>query len=106
MGPGLPVPKLSTDSIVNITQTSATGWGLLSADSALNISSRGVCWSTNPNPDINNDKTSDGNGIGSFAGSMSELIPNTRYYVRAYVIYNSVVKYGNELTFATPSSEQ
>ena len=106
MGPGLSVPELRTDSIVNITQTSAVCWGFLNADSALSISSQGVCWSTNPNPDISNDKTSDGNGIGSIASSMSGLTPNTIYYVRAYVIYNSVVRYGNELTFATPSDEQ
>jgi len=102
IGPGLPVPQITTDSIVNITQTSATCWGLLNADLALNISSRGVCWSTSPDPDISNDKTSDGNGKGSMSSSLSGLNPNTVYYIRAYVIYNSAVTYGNELTFTTP----
>jgi uncharacterized protein (TIGR02145 family) len=102
MGPGLPVPELTTDSIVNVTQTSATCWGTLNADLSLNISTRGVCWSTSPDPDISNDKTADGNGTGSTASSLSGLTPNTVYYVRAYAIYNSVVTYGNQLTFATP----
>jgi hypothetical protein len=102
MGPGLPAPGLTTDSIVNVTQTSATCWGSLNADVSLNISSRGVCWSTNPDPDISSDKTADGNGKGSVASSLTGLTPNTVYYVRAYAMYNSVVKYGNQLTFTTP----
>jgi hypothetical protein len=78
----------------------------LSADLALNISSWGVCWSIDTNPDISNDKTSDGNGIGNISSSLSGLTPNTIYYVRAYAIYNSVVTYGNQQTFTTPSDEQ
>ena len=54
------------------------------------ITARGVCWSsTNSTPTISNSISNNGTGIGSFSSSMTGLLPNTTYYVRAYAT-NSV----------------
>ena len=62
---------LDTDAITNILATTATGGGYIYDDGGSSITERGVCWSTNSNPTVNDSKTSDGAGIGSFTSSIS-----------------------------------
>ena len=54
-----------------------------------------------PNPTTNNAKTSDGPGSGSFPSSLTGLLPNTTYYIRAYAINSAQTSYGNTLSFKT-----
>ena len=68
------------------------------------ITSRGVCWSKNPTPTTNNNKTIDGSGIGAFTSSLSGLTANTLYYVRAYAINSVGTAYGDEISFTTSQS--
>ena len=64
---------------------------------------RGVCWSTSPNPTTSDNfmlDASNGAGVYSF-DIFEQLIPNTEYYFKAYA-ENSVGKsYGNEQKFKT-----
>ena len=79
-----------TDSVTNITDTSATCGGNITNDGGSTISARGVCWSTNKNPTINDDSlTLDGTGKGIFTSKITGLSAGTTYYVRAYA-FNSV----------------
>ena len=72
-----------------------------SEDGGGEISSRGVCWNTSPNPTIeDSEKSEDGAEIGSF----NSLLPNlngTTYYVRAYATNEAGTAYGNEISFTT-----
>jgi uncharacterized protein (TIGR02145 family) len=97
----IPVPVLSTNSISNITQTTATCGGIITSDGGLAVSARGVCWSTALNPTIANSKTIDGNGVGSFISNIPDLIPNTIYYVRAYATNSAGTGYGPPMSFTT-----
>ena len=92
---------LTTKAISNVTSTSANSGGNISDDGDCNITERGICWSTSPSPTIQNDKTSDGSGKGSFTSNLSGLIPFTTYYLRAYAINSEGTAYGNELAFTT-----
>ena len=67
------------------------------------ISDKGVCWDTSPNPTTSNSKTSDGSSCEHYIyGSLlSNLTPNTIYYVRAFVIKSTSTIYGNEISFKT-----
>lgn len=65
------------------------------------IRARGVCWSTEPNPTIDDAKTSDGTGEGEFSSSVSGLVPNTQYYLRAYATNEIGTSYGGEVDFFT-----
>ena len=95
------LPTLTTLEINNITINTAGSGGDISFDGGAAISSRGVCWSVNPNPTTSNNITNDGTGAGSFTSAIVGLINNTTYYVRAYATNSLGTAYGNQLTFNT-----
>ncbi|NCA77507.1 MAG: DUF1566 domain-containing protein [Alphaproteobacteria bacterium] len=73
----------------------------VSNDGGAPVTSRGVCWSVSMNPTINNMHTVDGVGTGWFNSNITNLVPNTQYYVRAYATNSEGTAYGNELIFTT-----
>jgi hypothetical protein len=95
------VPTVTTNQIFRISDTSAISGGNVISDGGSPVITRGVCWSTNQNPTINNSHTIDGIGIGSYSSSLSGLITNTLYYVRAYVTNSVGVSYGSQISFKT-----
>lgn len=97
--------NLSTIAPYAIAATSAACGGIISCDGGNPITSKGVCWSTSPNPEIsdsNDHFTTDGTGTGTFNSVVQPLVASTTYYVRAYII-NSLgnIIYGNEASFVT-----
>ena len=97
----LDLPVVSTDTVTNITVSTATCGGQVTGTGGSNVTARGVCWSTSQNPTINNSHTFDGSDIGSFTSDIVGLSPNTTYYVRAYATNSVGTAYGNEVTFTT-----
>src|SRR5690554_1560326 len=95
------LPVLSTTEVTEITQTTATVKGNITDDSGATVTARGVCWSTNQNPTISDNKTEDGNGVGTFVSNISGLEPNTTYYVRAYATNSAGTGYGSAMSFTT-----
>ena len=95
---------LTTSSVSSITTSSAISGGNITSDGGGAISARGVCWSTTSGPTISNNKTDDGNGIGSFVSHLAGLQPASQYYVRAYATNIAGTAYGNEISFNTPAS--
>jgi hypothetical protein len=71
------------------------------------IAERGVCWSTGHNPTISNSKNSNPSGSNdSLSVLITNLKPNTTYYLRAYAKSGDKVFYGNEITFKTKAEEE
>jgi uncharacterized protein (TIGR02145 family) len=95
---------ITTSAVDPIGQTSAATGGNISYDGGVAIIARGVCWSTEVNPTITNNKTIDGTGTGLFLSSITGLTANTRYYVRAYATNSDGTTYGNEISFTTNPS--
>ncbi len=95
------IPTLTTDSITSITAISATSGGNITDDGGLSVTARGVCWSTSPNPTVNDSHTTDGTGTGGFIGSITDLEISTTYYVRAYATTNAGTGYGEQVSFTT-----
>ncbi|MBL7139106.1 MAG: hypothetical protein ISS17_10080 [Bacteroidales bacterium] len=97
-----PVPiALTTDTVTDITQTTAKSGGTITSDGGDTITARGVCWSTAQSPTIADSLTSDSIGIGNFTSSITGLSASTTYYVRAYAINRVDTAYGNQRTFTT-----
>lgn len=97
-----PVPPVVSTSVVSaITQTNATSGGIVTGDEGAEVIARGVCWNTSGNPTVSNCKTSDGTGIGTFTSSLTQLTPETKYYVRAYATNESGTGYGSQQSFKT-----
>lgn len=78
------LPEVTTQEVTEITETSAVGGGYILSDGGSIVTLRGVCWSTEENPTIGDNKTEDGEGEGEFISNITDLTPNTTYYVRAY----------------------
>jgi uncharacterized protein (TIGR02145 family) len=97
------IPTVTTDSVTNITQTTATSGGNVTSDGGATVTVRGVCWNTSTNPTTANSHTTDGSGTGTFVSNLTGLIPNTFYYIRAYATNSIGTAYGDELTFTTQS---
>ncbi len=97
----LQVPTVITSTVTNTTSTTATCGGNVTSDGGATVTARGVCWSTSQNPTVNENHTTDGNGLGNFTNSISGLIANTTYYVRAYAVNAVGTAYGNEVSFTT-----
>ena len=90
---------VSTSEVSDITVYTAKCGGNITDDGGAAITARGVCWSTSPNPTVNDDKTSDGSGTGSFTSTLTGLHVYTAYYVRAYATNSFETTYGNERSF-------
>lgn len=65
------------------------------------IISAGLCWSKSPQPSINDYKVERTDLTDSFRCVLNKLLPQTAYYVRAYVVTSSGITYGPQRTFAT-----
>lgn len=92
---------LTTTGISKITQFSAQSGGSVSSDGGAEIIAKGVCWNTNPDPTLDNYKTNDGIGAGTFTSNLIGLNPNTTYYVRAYATNSAGTSYGSQVSFIT-----
>lgn len=98
--------SLTTNAITGITGNSATSGGDITSDGGVNVTARGVVWSTSQSPTLENNtgKTNDGTGKGNYSSNLTGLLANTTYYVRAFATNSEGTAYGNELSFRTQSS--
>jgi len=87
------------DSFDGVTGTSASFKVVVQSD--IEVLSRGICWSTAPDPTIENNKLDGGKGPGSFSISLTGLTLGTSYYVRPYATNREGIFYGDPVTFTT-----
>jgi len=95
------LPVVTTSDITEITQSTAFSGGEITSDGEDEITARGVCWSTSENPTIDDKKTLDGTGVGSFVSTIGDLEIKTEYYVRAYATNSIGTAYGETKSFTT-----
>ena len=100
------LPMVITGTVSEITATTAICGGEVTADGGAEVIGRGVCWSTEPNPTVEGNYTSDGTGTGEFISTLASLQPNTTYYVRSYATNSEGTAYGEEMTFTTAEEQQ
>jgi hypothetical protein len=98
---GIQAPILNTTGISEITNLSATASGIITGDGGTPVTTRGICYSTSPNPTTTSFNIECGNGTGSFTAYFTGLTANTTYYVRAYAINSLDTFYGSQLIFTT-----
>jgi hypothetical protein len=95
---------VNTAEVTNITHNSAMCGGNVTSNGSMSLTAKGVCWSTSHNPTIDNSFTNNGTTTGNFISEMTDLQPNTTYYVRAYATSNGETSYGDEREFHTLES--
>lgn len=94
-------PIVTTIEATEVTSSSAKSGGRIISDGQLNITSKGVCWNTSPNPSLDNFFTNNGNGTESFACNLTGLQANTMHYYRAYYTNVADTFFGKEFSFIT-----
>ena len=102
-GSGISYAVVATAAISEITQITATGGGEVVSDGNSTIIAYGVCWSVLADPTILDDFTVNGSGTGTFTSTLTNLYPETHYFVRAYATNSFGTSYGAEEEFDTIS---
>lgn len=92
---------LTTSNVVNVTLNSAVSGGNITSDGGSEITEKGICWSINQNPTVDDSKTLDGTGAADFASILTGLESGTTYYVRAYATNSAGTSYGAQISFST-----
>lgn len=95
------IQSITTNTTSNITTNSATSGGNIINDLGSEITLRGVCYNIATNPTITNSVIQSGSGIGAFSSNLTNLLPNTTYYVRAFGTSCYGTVYGTENSFTT-----
>lgn len=96
---GLPV--VETSGYTQVTSSSAKIQCKVTDDAGSEVTERGVCYGLSPLPDKGGLHTTDGAGVGAWESELSNLSPNSKYYVRAYATNAYGTGYGNQKEFTT-----
>ena len=99
-------PSIITATITDISSTGASSGGIVTNNGGAPIASKGVTWSTDQNPTIENSRTLEGSGSESFISTITLLKPATLYYVRAYATNSAGISYGYQTSFTTYPNDQ
>ena len=100
------IPSITTESVTS-TETSAMVEANITSNGGITVTKSGVCWSSNDNPTIDDNITTDGIlDIGQFSSEINTLTSNTKYYVRAYATNIEGTGYGNTISFTTKGKAQ
>lgn len=96
------LPTVVTGDVTDVTSSSASCSGEVVSDGNLPVTKRGLCWCFHPAPSIDEGSFSiEGDGVGTFVSEMTDLRPNTTYYVRAYATNSKGTAYGEDRMFTT-----
>ena len=96
-----PSSYVTTADPTDIHATSAVVGSIVTIEEGNHIYARGVCWDTMQMPTVDDNHTSDGTGTGAFTTTLMGLTASTTYYVRAYVVTDYGLVYGEEQSFTT-----
>ena len=99
----LDVPTVATNAASDVTTTSATLNGTISADGGDSITEHGFAWGTGSTL-VGGDTATTTLGAGSegsFTDGLSSLDPGTTYYYRAYAVNSAGTTLGSIATFDT-----
>lgn len=99
-------PEITTTEPSKVSMYSAMVGGNVLKDNGYAVTSRGICYSTNENPTINDAKVERGKGLGSFTCELIGLRSGTVYYARAFATNANGTSYGEQVTFTTKSAPE
>ena len=97
-----PVSSLVTTlEPTDITAVGAVVGSTVTIGQGNHVFTRGVCWGMEPNPTIDGNHIAGDAVTGEQSFPLDGLIRGATYYVRAYVVTDYGLAYGNELSFTT-----
>lgn len=96
------LPAVRITSVSDVTESHALCVGAIVADGGSAIVERGFCWRKENSTSYNYFSVQ---GADFFNGALSNLLPNTTYYVRAYAVNEKGRGYSNEMSFTTEDGD-
>ena len=105
-GPKPELPTVTTNSVSDITDTTALCVGAVVDNGNADITAKGFCWSTEQNPTLEDNTvaaivTREEAADDFFTAILSGLTAATEYYVRAYATNSEGTAYGENINFVT-----
>jgi len=94
------LPVVTTGSYSSLTPTTVVLAGNVSSEGGGTVT-KGICWSVNENPTINDSQTDGGTGTGAYTCTLTGLSASTTYYARAFATNSIGTSYGSQVTFTT-----
>jgi hypothetical protein len=91
------IPTVTTMGIINQSLTSIKSGGIVTDNGGSDITSCGLCWSSNKNPTIEDSITTETLADGRYTSTVKNLYPYSVYYVRAYATNNEGTGYGSSI---------
>ena len=95
------IPRVKTWYVRDVTYCAALASGQVLGNGGQTVEEYGLCYGTELKPTIEGMHVVAGSGIGSFDCQLTDLSPETQYWVRAYAICTKGVYYGEQLEFET-----
>ena len=103
------LPSVGTHPVTEVTSESAVCSGMITDSGNAEITAKGFCWSTNQNPTLNDNVTTELSknepAFDHFTATICNLKDSTTYYVRAFATNSVGTAYGSEQTFTTLKAE-
>lgn len=93
------LPEVKSYELINDSEVITSAKGTVISDGGAKVIERGICWSSNPIPTINDKKTIEGAGVGDFTSKLTGLVQGTTYFARAYATNRKGTTYGDVLSF-------
>lgn len=101
-------PQVRTDGVTGLNLTNGTCLlnGYIEQSGNPGYTERGFCVSETGEPTLDDNKYAvSGNGTGAYSSTMSGLVSERTYRVRAYAIQNNRVFYGSTVSFSTATTK-
>jgi uncharacterized protein (TIGR02145 family) len=86
-----------------ISSTAATVGCLVKSDGGSGVVDCGIYISNSPNPETSNQKLKIGSDTGLYLGQIIGILPNVKYYVKAYAVNSKGESLGDQVDFTTPN---
>ena len=94
-------PTAKTKAVTEISSGTAICGGTIVNENNVTTTIQGVCWGKVEKPTIADSKTISKNISRDFTAQLTGLLPETTYFVRAYLSNSDGTVYGNEVSFTT-----
>ncbi len=93
--------SVQTNPMTEISHNAATANARILSDGFAAVTERGFCWNTTGNPTIEDHKEVVDVTAYTYSFGMTGLTPETNYYVKAYMVNEVGMSYGEEVSFTT-----
>ncbi|MDD4992598.1 MAG: hypothetical protein PHR83_10225 [Paludibacter sp.] len=97
------LPVLTTSGVTTISYTTAQSGLTIKSVGGTTILEKGICWSTTPNPTIENTKIASSAATSASTLSLTGLTAGSVIYIRAYATNLAGTAYGEQKSFTTLS---